>query len=218
MSGGDTTEVPPKAGWVLTEMSDLEHAAVQLPRADCRCIPGCGSGARSCRGCRRSRRERAGKAVRRRQTTAGWELRTRSTRASSESKPGLDGASEESWSEASAEAVVGGPEKTGALKRAASWCCPYRPPDSSYRGTPAPKGSGKFPVGPLAIKAGGLVAAGAFAGVICSTLGAAWSCGRELTPDSGGNLGMKAGQGRGVCLWPLYRSPKHPPRPSLQMD
>lgn len=50
---------------------------------------------------------------------------------SSESKAGLEGASEESRSEATAEAVVGGPEKTGALKRVASYCCPYRLPNCS---------------------------------------------------------------------------------------
>lgn len=49
----------------------------------------------------------------------------------------------------------------------------------------------------------------AFAGVICSTLRAAWSCGRELTLDPGGDLGMKAWQGRvlSVAVRPKSKAP-----------
>lgn len=58
-----------------------------------------------------------------------------STSISSESKAGLLGEYEESWSEATAEAVVDGPEKQktkpGALKRVASCCCPHRLPTCS---------------------------------------------------------------------------------------
>lgn len=58
----------------------------------------------------------------------GWALRMLSVLASSESETGSDGGSR---SEASVEAGVGGPEKTGALEIVASCRCPYRLPNFS---------------------------------------------------------------------------------------
>lgn len=99
-----------------------------------------------------------------------------------------------------------GQKKPGALKSLASCCCLDRLPNFSSRAVPALKGRAKVLVGLLAIKAGSN-------GGLCR---GPWSHRTGLMLDPGGNLKMKAWQGRVVSTADTP-SPKQPLRSVLQM-
>lgn len=61
----------------------------------------------------------------------------------SESKAGLDGKAEESWSEATAEAVAGGPEKTRGIEETGFLLLPRSAPKFQLKGSSCPKRKGE---------------------------------------------------------------------------
>lgn len=69
---------------------------------------------------------------------AGWELSV-----VSESKAGLDDEAEVSWSEATAEAVVGGPEKNRGLEESGFLPPPRSAPTFQLKGGSRPKRKGE---------------------------------------------------------------------------